>query len=263
MNAISLRRPLIRANYGKIPPHWPLIVMVTAILTLAVVLAWMAMHKPRVMGPRFTMSLQLPLWGGIEWHEPKLGTASRAALLGGHRGAVLTPASLEAPDHDSRKSKLGYGGDVAIMGHVEWSTRLIVGARRHRQVDTSPVWDLACTVMRWNRVGQGSFDNSPRFALLLPRLGNSVRLQVRPTGHLRRAPQRRGQRIIVLAPFSPNADSLNPLDAIPPESPTLVESARAMAEWCGRNSDRYGDECPLEREKCTSDYGAPRLRRCF
>ncbi len=37
----------------------------------------------------------------------------------------------------------------------------------------------------------------------------------------------RGQRIIRLAPFSPGADRLNPLDAIPPDSPILIESARA------------------------------------
>jgi type IV secretion system protein VirD4 len=41
---------------------------------------------------------------------------------------------------------------------------------------------------------------------------------------------RMGQRIIRLAPFSGGTDTLNPLDAIPRDSPTLVDQARAMAE---------------------------------
>ncbi len=38
------------------------------------------------------------------------------------------------------------------------------------------------------------------------------------------------QRIIRLAPFNGGADAFNPLDAIPSDSPLLVDSARAMAE---------------------------------
>jgi type IV secretion system protein VirD4 len=40
----------------------------------------------------------------------------------------------------------------------------------------------------------------------------------------------KGQRIIRLAPFNDGTDSFNPLDAIPKESPMLVDSARAIAE---------------------------------
>lgn len=40
----------------------------------------------------------------------------------------------------------------------------------------------------------------------------------------------KGQRIIRLAPFNGGTDALNPLDAIPSDSPGLVDSARAMAE---------------------------------
>jgi type IV secretion system protein VirD4 len=38
-----------------------------------------------------------------------------------------------------------------------------------------------------------------------------------------------GQRIIRIAPFNGGKDALNPLDAIPGDSPTLVDSAHAMA----------------------------------
>jgi type IV secretion system protein VirD4 len=41
---------------------------------------------------------------------------------------------------------------------------------------------------------------------------------------------RRGNRILRLAPFNGGADTLNPLDAIPRESPMLVDHARAIAE---------------------------------
>lgn len=41
---------------------------------------------------------------------------------------------------------------------------------------------------------------------------------------------RMGQRILRLAPFNGGKDTLNPLDAIPRNSPTLVDQARAMAE---------------------------------
>ena len=47
------------------------------------------------------------------------------------------------------------------------------------------------------------------------------------------AAQRRknmGQRIIRLAPFGGGTDTLNPLDCIRPDCPTLVDDARAMAE---------------------------------
>ena len=37
-------------------------------------------------------------------------------------------------------------------------------------------------------------------------------------------------RVIRLAPFNGGTDTLSPLDAIPPDSPTLVDQARAMAE---------------------------------
>jgi type IV secretion system protein VirD4 len=47
------------------------------------------------------------------------------------------------------------------------------------------------------------------------------------TEHRRR---RMGQRVIRLAPFNGGTDTLNPLDAIPRDSPTLVDQARAMAE---------------------------------
>ncbi len=40
----------------------------------------------------------------------------------------------------------------------------------------------------------------------------------------------RGERIIRLAPFNEGADSFNPLDTIRKESPTLIDSARAVAE---------------------------------
>jgi type IV secretion system protein VirD4 len=40
----------------------------------------------------------------------------------------------------------------------------------------------------------------------------------------------RGERIIRLAPFSGGEDAFNPLDAIPCDSPMLVDSARALAE---------------------------------
>lgn len=40
----------------------------------------------------------------------------------------------------------------------------------------------------------------------------------------------KGQRIIRLAPFNGGTDALNPLDAIPSDSPMLVDSARALAE---------------------------------
>jgi type IV secretion system protein VirD4 len=40
----------------------------------------------------------------------------------------------------------------------------------------------------------------------------------------------KGQRIIRLAPFAGGTDALNPLDAIPSDSPMLVDSARALAE---------------------------------
>jgi type IV secretion system protein VirD4 len=40
----------------------------------------------------------------------------------------------------------------------------------------------------------------------------------------------RGERIIRLAPFNGGVDSFNPLDAVPRDSPMLVDSARAMAE---------------------------------
>ncbi len=43
----------------------------------------------------------------------------------------------------------------------------------------------------------------------------------------RRAAQ--GERIIRLAPFNGGTDALNPLDAIPSDSPTLVDSAHALA----------------------------------
>ncbi len=39
-----------------------------------------------------------------------------------------------------------------------------------------------------------------------------------------------GERIIRLGPFNGGTDALNPLDAIPSDSPTLVDSARALAE---------------------------------
>jgi type IV secretion system protein VirD4 len=39
-----------------------------------------------------------------------------------------------------------------------------------------------------------------------------------------------GHRIVRLAPFNGGTDTLNPLDAIPPDSPTLVDQARAIAE---------------------------------
>jgi type IV secretion system protein VirD4 len=39
----------------------------------------------------------------------------------------------------------------------------------------------------------------------------------------------RGERIIRLAPFNRGTDALNPLDTIPPDSPTLVDSAHALA----------------------------------
>jgi type IV secretion system protein VirD4 len=48
------------------------------------------------------------------------------------------------------------------------------------------------------------------------------------TCHKRRA--RRGQRIIRLAPFGGGRDGFNPLDSIASDSPTLIDSARAMAE---------------------------------
>jgi type IV secretion system protein VirD4 len=41
---------------------------------------------------------------------------------------------------------------------------------------------------------------------------------------------RMGQRIIRLAPFNGGEDTLNPLDGIERDSPTLVDQARAMAE---------------------------------
>lgn len=41
---------------------------------------------------------------------------------------------------------------------------------------------------------------------------------------------RLGQRILRLAPFNGGTDTLNPLDAIPRDSPTLVDQARALAE---------------------------------
>src|SRR5437870_1389711 len=40
----------------------------------------------------------------------------------------------------------------------------------------------------------------------------------------------RGQRIIRLAPFNGGADSFNPLDTIPKDSPLLIDSARALSE---------------------------------
>jgi type IV secretion system protein VirD4 len=40
----------------------------------------------------------------------------------------------------------------------------------------------------------------------------------------------KGQRIIRLAPFNSGTDCFNPLDAIAKDSPTLIDSARAMAE---------------------------------
>jgi type IV secretion system protein VirD4 len=40
----------------------------------------------------------------------------------------------------------------------------------------------------------------------------------------------KGERIIVLGPFNGGTDTLNPLDAIPADSPMLVDHARAMAE---------------------------------
>jgi type IV secretion system protein VirD4 len=40
----------------------------------------------------------------------------------------------------------------------------------------------------------------------------------------------RGERIIRLAPFGDGEDAFNPLDAIPSDSPMLVDSARALAE---------------------------------
>jgi type IV secretion system protein VirD4 len=40
----------------------------------------------------------------------------------------------------------------------------------------------------------------------------------------------RGERIIRLAPFGGGEDAFNPLDAIPSDSPMLVDSARALAE---------------------------------
>jgi len=40
----------------------------------------------------------------------------------------------------------------------------------------------------------------------------------------------RGERILRLAPFNDGIDAFNPLDAIPSDSPMLVDSARAMAE---------------------------------
>jgi type IV secretion system protein VirD4 len=39
----------------------------------------------------------------------------------------------------------------------------------------------------------------------------------------------RGERILRLGPFTGGEDALNPLDTIPPDSPTLVDSAHAMA----------------------------------
>ena len=42
--------------------------------------------------------------------------------------------------------------------------------------------------------------------------------------------KRRGHRIIRLAPFDGGTDKLNPLDAIPADSPMLVDHARALAE---------------------------------
>lgn len=63
------------------------------------------------------------------------------------------------------------------------------------------------------------------------------------TAHRRAA---NGQRIIRIAPFNGGTDALNPLDAIPSDSPVLVDSARALAEALvvrqGTEPDPYWNE---------------------
>jgi len=64
----------------------------------------------------------------------------------------------------------------------------------------------------------------------------------------------RGEQIIRLAPFDNGPHSLNPLDTIPRESPTLIDSARALAESLVVRSGSEND--PHWNDKAAQVIGA-------
>ena len=89
-----------------------------------------------------------------------------------------------------------------------------------------------CHVLLCGGTGSGKGVSIVIPNLLTYRRGSVVCFDTKGDLHAMYATRRAamGQRIIWLAPFNGGRDGFNPLDVVPRDSPTLVDSARAIAE---------------------------------
>ena len=123
---------VLRPSFGRLtahfmPPPWPLVYLLVAVLTLIA----LAFSTLRLMHVRHFSSPGRR----IEWYEPSDKRVDRPAVLGGDHRIVRAAEALDAFYHRARPGGLGLG---SLLGRLADAQGAVHDPRTHEQREAHP-----------------------------------------------------------------------------------------------------------------------------